>query len=396
MMPCSKPIMTPQFLQDLVRHTDKKEDKLLGTLDHLKYVKKSMLDYRDPLYGETAMHAALDNGMLEILKMFVELDGNFDICNHSSKSTLQLIKERLSLESHLKLREVLEQVEMHQALREVDNLGQVWKVQPMHSAVDQLKPTKVAVYSFLGGAWGTCDENNQSVIDKMLCCIDEGKIRLEDCSKFTIRQILRATDQQGQIWVHAAIKQDKTNALRSFISLGSDVNYRDSVNGKAPLHYAATNDQQEAITILIDGKASVDLSDTRKRTPLHLASFKGSLGSVKLLLQAGANVDLRDLSGQSPLHFATEAGHLDVIRTLLEAGADPNVQDADGNTPLHKSAQKAKFDCLEALLDHNGSVCKIKNFKGQYPSQLLSESLLSNSEEGKSCLEILLQTESKQ
>lgn len=389
MLPCLKPILTPQYLQDLIRNSDEDEDSLLDTLDNLRHVKKSMLDFQEPLYGETAMHAALDNNMLQILEKFLALDGNFDICNIFSKSTLFLVKEKMSLDGDPKFRKLLEQQESHKASRQVEDLGRVWKVQPMHWAVDTLNPTWASVVSFLGGPWGSFDDDNQGADDKMLLYIDEEKIKLDECNKFTIWWILRASDQYGQNWAHAAVIKEKNTALRRFISLGLDVNFRGAVDGKTPLHYAAIFDRQEAAAILLDSNASVDMTDTGKRTPTHYASARGSEGSVKLFLQAKADVDSKDSNGQTPLHFGVQSGHLGVVRILLDAGADATIQDHDGNTPLHKAAQKAKFECLNALFEHNHDVCKMQNPKGQCPSQLLS----ATSEQGIKYLQILMDAE---
>ena len=73
---------------------------------------------------------------------------------------------------------------------------------------------------------------------------------------------------------------------------------------ETPLHWAARNDQEAAISLLLSAKADVNQPDSNGKTPLHYAAGRDQEATVSLLLSAKADVDATDDSGYTPLGFA--------------------------------------------------------------------------------------------
>jgi ankyrin repeat protein len=67
---------------------------------------------------------------------------------------------------------------------------------------------------------------------------------------------------------------------------------------------------------------------------LHLAVRRGWTDAVKLLLERGASVDLRNQSQRTPLYYAIEGGHKDLVMLLLTHHTPVNTVDYLGETPL--------------------------------------------------------------
>ena len=86
-------------------------------------------------------------------------------------------------------------------------------------------------------------------------------------------------------------------------------NYR----GKTPLHIAARNDQEAAISLLLSAKADVNATNSSGQTPLHYAAGRDQEATVSLLLSAKADVNKTDSNGTTPLGFARD----DRVRQLL-------------------------------------------------------------------------------
>ena len=70
----------------------------------------------------------------------------------------------------------------------------------------------------------------------------------------------------------------------------------------------------------------INRRDRSGRTLLYKCAGDGLADAVKILCDAGAHVNIKDNAGWSPLHEATVNGHELVVKYLLEAGANVNCQ----------------------------------------------------------------------
>ncbi|KAL5156881.1 putative E3 ubiquitin-protein ligase XBAT31 [Glycine soja] len=138
----------------------------------------------------------------------------------------------------------------------------------------------------------------------------------------------------------------------------------------SPLHIAATNDQIEILSKLLDGSLNPDVLNRHKQTPLMLAAMHGNIACVEKLLQAGANVLMFDTSyGRTCLHYAAYYGHSSCLKAILSsAQSSPvsaswgfsrfvNIRDGKGATPLHLAARQRRSECVHILLDSGALVC---------------------------------------
>ena len=102
--------------------------------------------------------------------------------------------------------------------------------------------------------------------------------------------------------MHSAARNNQTTWLKFHCSLREDVNKKESES--TPLHYAAENNSKDAVEILIQNKAAVNVKNDFGETPLHNATLKGNFRIVELLVKNGANVNAKNDRGQTPLEFA--------------------------------------------------------------------------------------------
>ena len=124
--------------------------------------------------------------------------------------------------------------------------------------------------------------------------------------------------------------------------------------GATPLLRASkAGDNPEAIRMLLEHGALVDLPTANGTTPLMAAAGMGhgnnptrgrfnteddALAAVPLLLAGGADVDARADNGRTAVHAAVEKGWGRVVRLLADNGADLNVADNGGRTPMDLAA----------------------------------------------------------
>ena len=137
----------------------------------------------------------------------------------------------------------------------------------------------------------------------------------------------------------ACLSGRKLGIAQLLINAGADVNGADG--GIAPLHYASLTENSEALALLIQSGADVNiLSPVEQRlpagsTPLHFAAYSSEVDCITQLLAAGADPNIANSAGQTPLHTAVfRSSSVEIINTLLDAGCDPLHQDNQGRTPL--------------------------------------------------------------
>ena len=71
-------------------------------------------------------------------------------------------------------------------------------------------------------------------------------------------------------------------------------------------------------------------------TALHYAAREGALDAVRVLVEHGADLDIVDADGVNALLYATiNNGHTDTAALLLEKGANPSLADTFGRTVLY-------------------------------------------------------------
>ncbi len=158
--------------------------------------------------------------------------------------------------------------------------------------------------------------------------------------------------------------------------------------GFSPLHYAVRNGNAEAMQVLLDGGADINLQSGDQSSPLLLATINGNYDLARTLLEAGADPNLLSDDGAGPLFAALniewslrtwypqpqafrqqETDYLELMELLLDAGADPNARttthiwyaaynagrmgvDFAGATPFWRAAYAADVQAMRLLLDN--------------------------------------------
>jgi hypothetical protein len=167
---------------------------------------------------------------------------------------------------------------------------------------------------------------------------------------------VETASREGETVLMTAARTGRVEALRLLLDAGADVNARESWFGETALMWAVGEHHAEAARLLIARGADVnavtkvvELPEAREDfatmvftakprgglTPLLLAAREGAIEAVDVLAQAGADLDLADPDRTSPLVMAIINAHYGVAARLVALGADPNVADAAGMGALY-------------------------------------------------------------
>jgi len=174
--------------------------------------------------------------------------------------------------------------------------------------------------------------------------------------------------------------------MHAFLSAGQ--------NGYTPLMIASARGQADAVHVLIEAKADLNL-ERNGRTSLYYAARANHAAVVDLLVNAGAKGDAAKIRLAEELIVAACRGfelkngegypkqpgapkldpREESIEDILAKGADVNATDIDGNTALMYAANLMLFDNVAVLLKKGAD----PTLKNKYDDTALSLAKNSNS-----------------
>lgn len=114
---------------------------------------------------------------------------------------------------------------------------------------------------------------------------------------------------------------------------------------------AAKRNDTAALQSLLDmqGPVLINSNDSAGDTALTWSSWYGNLDAMKLLLDYGADINLPGVRHKTPMAWAAEAGRKDAVALLLERGADPSIRDDEGKTPLDIARERGHKDIIDLI-----------------------------------------------
>lgn len=157
-----------------------------------------------------------------------------------------------------------------------------------------------------------------------------------------------------------SLKNDNITEFKKILDVNDeiDVNIRDD-NNNYLLTYAIHQANLEAIKILVDKGARLDITDNDNRSVLYIPIDRNLISLLKLLLELSKfaigipAVDIRDKNDNTPLHYAILRKNVEAIKLLLNYGSNVNTPDAEGQNALHMSIYTRSFDIVNLILTYN-------------------------------------------
>lgn len=205
---------------------------------------------------------------------------------------------------------------------------------------------------------------NQGKYIRQICDLplaEEGLPALHFASKLGYCNIIKsllgicninALDVEDYTALHHAADKGHTDIVRLLLSTKTAIVDCVSRSKITPLWLASSNGHSNAVSLLIENKANIEISDLEGQTPLWKAAENGNYSVVELLIKGGANLEAKnDLRGLTPLGRAAEKGHYSVVKLLVKGGANIEARDRDDRTPLYQAAYHRHESIVDLLID---------------------------------------------
>lgn len=139
----------------------------------------------------------------------------------------------------------------------------------------------------------------------------------------------RIYQDAGGTLLTAAILKKNHKLLQTLLANGAKPN-RIDVQGRTPLHYAVIQDDMEAVKILLDNGADINLAGRKTyRTPfLEMCMRATDLKMAHLLLDRGANPNVVDIDRMSPVNYAIRTRQDKLLKLLIDKKVDLRLDNA--------------------------------------------------------------------
>ena len=161
----------------------------------------------------------------------------------------------------------------------------------------------------------------------------------------------------GRELVFEAVLLEDVRFLRKIVENGANLNrfYKYGLVSKTPLMQALFLKNLEAVKILIEGGADVNMTAGFRVSALGIVCNNDDLKMARLLLENGADVNKKGFLGKRAL---MDVKSVDMAKLLVEFGANVNAKDSFGNSVLlkHVMEEHPRVDVIEYLIDKGANV----------------------------------------
>ena len=173
--------------------------------------------------------------------------------------------------------------------------------------------------------------------------------------------------------LHCAVQGGNPSIINKLLSLGLDIDSRSGPFDRTPLMCAAADGKQSAFEMLIQNGADPSLKDVCHNNLLHFAAQGGDMTIINKLISLGLDIDSRSFPGETPLMHAAADGKQSAFETLIQNGADPFLKDNDSSSLLHHAANGGNTSIIDKLLSLGLDVDSRSSYSSSTPLMYAAE-----------------------
>ncbi len=161
-----------------------------------------------------------------------------------------------------------------------------------------------------------------------------------------------------------SLTNNNMEAMNLLIAKGANINLRKD-SCCSILHEAINKDKLKLAETLLKKGADLKIKwNDFGQTPLYYAVQNNKYKMVKLIFKYDKNVDKKAKFGWTSLLQCAWHGNKEIAELLIDNGADINIRHWKNTTPLMIAINKKQFDVAKLLIA-KGADITLKNKKGQ-------------------------------
>lgn len=306
----------------------------------LSAMSKEQLAYKKPPDDNSAIHYAVFNRNIDMLKMFVDFGADLDIQNKNKQTALHFATEA----EHEPIVKLLCASGADPDVADKDHQT------PIHIATARSYHKIVDILS---------EKFKASIMSRTkdgstLMHLASNAYNSQAAMAFIRKGIpIHMPNKAGAKCIHMAAIRGHVEVVKAIVAKGESVDCR-TKDGLTPLHLAVKFGQHEVVETLLGLGANLQLKTGKLgETPLHIATMvKDGERCVDLLIKSGADVDATEIKQETPMHFAARFNNLKAVKLLLEDGAKVDSQNIDGENVLHVCVRESNLTIIETMLEH--------------------------------------------
>ena len=174
---------------------------------------------------------------------------------------------------------------------------------------------------------------------------------LSECEKEKLSKGRRYRNELNRRMLDAAW-MGEVEVVQDLLSLGVDVDARDSEHDETALMLASRKNHTQIAEYLINSGANVHATDRFGKSALSYASRAGANDIIRILINHGSAVDATDDDGNSSLFHAITGGHNDTTLLLINSGANVNRINLARERPLDVAESDGAEPVIDILKQH--------------------------------------------
>lgn len=159
--------------------------------------------------------------------------------------------------------------------------------------------------------------------------------------------------------------------VQQFVEDSADVLLMRDDDGRVPLHWAVSFQNEEIALYLLSHMETVDIDELKDKagwTPFHIACAVGNMNIVIELCNRRLKPDmnLSTVQGITALHLAVSKKHMEVCKFLVDNGASVRIKDKKLQIPLHRAAAAGSMGLIELLCKAQSPI-NVQDYQGWTP-----------------------------
>ena len=353
------------LLMETIEFTADSDDKdgAITLIDAL--IKESVEINEKDEDGNTALHCAIINADLKIVKYLIEKGADIYEKNEDQYTALALAEKEKD-----KNNEIIFFIKETRSKKEQEKTDAI----NTEKAKKELSESPAEIEKIIIQCNGKItDKNFNSLIQNI-----KNSAQLDNkCSDLLINTAVHIKDETQQKQI-ADVLIAKAN--------GNDIINKQNKEGSTALNCAISNNNPSFVKYLIEKGANINAKDTKGSTALHVAIEKNNLELVKYLIKKGADINAENNEKYSPLEHAIDKDNTKIVKFLkdkqkkiiLDNSREEN-KDAKGRITLEiisdvdKKKLNDKYNLESNLHEHKEEIITYTyNGNSKKPSSKLS------------------------